>query len=108
MTQVELSPYRIPHSPLDLVDVKIIFGRIFEAFWQMSQAAVVGVVPAANDKPVHKKPSWISLKKALSPRYSDILLFWIAACCYYDVFSIVGHPMVLSQLKLLIRNPLAL
>jgi hypothetical protein len=32
MTQIELHPYREPRSPLDLVDVEIIFGRLFEAF----------------------------------------------------------------------------
>jgi hypothetical protein len=32
MTQVELPPYRGPHSPLDLVAIEFIFGRIFEAF----------------------------------------------------------------------------
>jgi hypothetical protein len=32
MTQVKLPPCRGPRSPLDLVAIKIIFGRIFEAF----------------------------------------------------------------------------
>jgi hypothetical protein len=32
MTQIELSPYRGPRSPLDLVTIEIIFERLFEAF----------------------------------------------------------------------------
>jgi hypothetical protein len=32
MSQIELPPYREPHSPLDLIVVEIIFGRLFEAF----------------------------------------------------------------------------
>jgi hypothetical protein len=32
MTQVELSPYHRPHSPLDLVAVEIIFGTYFKRF----------------------------------------------------------------------------
>jgi hypothetical protein len=32
MIQVELPPYRRPHSPLDLVASYIIFRRMFEAF----------------------------------------------------------------------------
>jgi hypothetical protein len=32
MTQVELHPYHGPRSPLDLVTIEIIYGRIFEAF----------------------------------------------------------------------------
>jgi hypothetical protein len=32
MTQIELPPYRGPKSPLDLVAIEIIFGRLFEAF----------------------------------------------------------------------------
>jgi hypothetical protein len=32
MTQIELPSYRGPKSPLDLVAIEIIFGRLFEAF----------------------------------------------------------------------------
>jgi hypothetical protein len=32
MIQIELPPYRRPRSSLDLVDVEIIFGCLFEAF----------------------------------------------------------------------------
>jgi hypothetical protein len=32
MTQVELPPIHRPHSPLDLVAIEMIFGRIFNAF----------------------------------------------------------------------------
>jgi hypothetical protein len=52
MTQVELSPYHGPHSPLDLVAVEIIFWHIFEAFHRMSQATATGPMPVAEDKPL--------------------------------------------------------
>jgi hypothetical protein len=32
MTQIDLPPYREPKSPLDLVAIEIIFGRLFKAF----------------------------------------------------------------------------
>jgi hypothetical protein len=32
MIQIELPPYHGPHSPLDLVSIEIIFGRLFKAF----------------------------------------------------------------------------
>jgi hypothetical protein len=32
MTQIELHPYREPRSPLDLVDVEIIFGCLLKPF----------------------------------------------------------------------------
>jgi hypothetical protein len=32
MTQIELPSYHGPKSPLDLVAIEIIFGRLFEAF----------------------------------------------------------------------------
>jgi hypothetical protein len=47
MTQIELPPYRGPRSPLDLVIVEIIFGRIFEAFLRVSQAT--GTSTSAGD-----------------------------------------------------------
>jgi hypothetical protein len=37
MIQVELSPYHGPHSPLDLVALEIVFGRMFEAFHRVSR-----------------------------------------------------------------------
>jgi hypothetical protein len=39
MTQIELPPYHRPQSPLSLVVVEIVFGRLFEAFRHESQAA---------------------------------------------------------------------
>jgi hypothetical protein len=37
IARIELSPYRGPRSPLDVVTYEIVFGRIFEAFHRMSQ-----------------------------------------------------------------------
>jgi hypothetical protein len=67
MTQIELSPYRGPRSPLDLVVVEIVFGRLFEAFQRISQA--IGTSTSVGDdiqpwKKMHQPP----LKKILVPR----------------------------------------
>jgi hypothetical protein len=62
MTQVELPPYCGPCSPLDLVAIEIIFGRIFKAFQQLSQAAAT-----ADDKP-KKKMHHLPLKKVLAQK----------------------------------------
>jgi hypothetical protein len=62
MNQVDLPPYRGPCSPLDSVAIKIIFGRIFEAFQQISQAATID-----DDKP-KKKMRCLPLKKMLSQK----------------------------------------
>jgi hypothetical protein len=42
MTQIELPLYHGPRSPLNLVAIEIIFGRLFEAFRHVSQAAGTG------------------------------------------------------------------
>jgi hypothetical protein len=52
MTQIELPPYRGPRSPLDLVAIEFIFGHIFKAFQQISQAAAAGAMSADDNKPL--------------------------------------------------------
>jgi hypothetical protein len=79
MTQVELPPYCGPHSPLDLVAIEIIFGRIFEAFQQISQVAAIGATPAADNRPL-KKICRPPLKKVLMLRYSGILSLYLKTC----------------------------
>jgi hypothetical protein len=64
MTPNELPPYHGPQSPLDLVDVDIIFGRLFEAFQRASQASGTGA-SAGNDTHPSKKAWTPSLKKML-------------------------------------------
>jgi hypothetical protein len=75
ITQIELPPYYGPRSPLDLVAVEIICGRIFEAFHRMSHATSAG-----GDKPPRKKAHRVLLKKNLAPRYSNTFLFHIVSC----------------------------
>jgi hypothetical protein len=72
MTQVELPPYHRPCSPLDLVAIEFIFGRIFEAFQQISQAVVAGATSADDNKQL-KRFCRPPLKKALVLRYLCIL-----------------------------------
>jgi hypothetical protein len=67
MTQIELPPYREPRSPLDLVVVEIIFGRLLEAFRHTSQAASTRT-SAEDDTQAPKKTRALPLKKMLVPR----------------------------------------
>jgi hypothetical protein len=54
ISQVELPLYRRPRSPLDLVAIEIIFGRMFEAFRQISQAAIAGAASVDASRPMNK------------------------------------------------------
>jgi hypothetical protein len=54
MTQIELPPYHRPQSPLSLVVVEIVFGRLFEAFRHESQAAGAGTSAGGAAQPVKK------------------------------------------------------
>jgi hypothetical protein len=67
MTQIELPPYHVPCSLLDLVDGEIIFGCLFEAFRRISQAAGTGTL-IDDDIPPRKKMLQPLLKKILVPR----------------------------------------
>jgi hypothetical protein len=66
MTHIELLPYHEPQSPLDLVAIEIIFGRLFEAFRHTSQAVGIGTL-AGDDIQPQKKMRQPSLKKILVP-----------------------------------------
>jgi hypothetical protein len=67
MTQMELPPYHGPKSPLDLVAIEIIFGRLFEAFRHTSQA--VGAESSiGGDTPPLKKKRALMLKSIVAPR----------------------------------------
>jgi hypothetical protein len=63
MFQVELPPFPGPHSLLDLVAIEIVFGCIFEAFHQMSQATDVDAAPADDNKPLQKRHRRVPTKK---------------------------------------------
>jgi hypothetical protein len=67
MSQIELPPYYGPLSPLDLVAIVIIFGRLFEAFRHTSQVVDVGDVTDGNDR-LPNKTRQPSLRKLLVPR----------------------------------------
>jgi hypothetical protein len=52
MTQIELPPYRGPHSLLDIVAIEIIFGHMFEVFRHIIQSdAAADIVAYGDDKP---------------------------------------------------------
>jgi hypothetical protein len=55
MNQIVLPPYREPRSPLDLVAIEIIFGRLFEAFQRTSQAAGTSSSVSGDTQPLKKK-----------------------------------------------------
>jgi hypothetical protein len=67
MTQIELPPYHGPRSPLDLVAIEIIFGRLFEAFRHASQAAGARTSIGGAAHPM-KKTHGPPLKNVLVPR----------------------------------------
>jgi hypothetical protein len=54
MTHIELPPYFESRSPLNLVAIEIIFGRLFEAFQHTSQAISTGT-SAGVDTQLAKK-----------------------------------------------------
>jgi hypothetical protein len=61
MIQVELPPYRGPHSPLDLVASEIVFGRMFEEFHHADIPA-----PTDDGKPLQKRQRRVSLTREMS------------------------------------------
>jgi hypothetical protein len=67
MTQIELPSYHGPQSPLDLVAIEIIFGRLFKAFRHASQTAGAGTSVGGAAQPV-KKTRGLPLKSILVPR----------------------------------------
>jgi hypothetical protein len=67
MTQIKLSSYRGPQSPLDLVVVEIIFGCLSEAFRHASQATGAGTSAKGAAQPA-KKTCGPPLKTILSLR----------------------------------------
>jgi hypothetical protein len=71
MSQVELSPFHGPQSPLDLVASEIVFGCMFKAFRRMSQAKPTAVrsVSGDDDRPAQKRHHRALLaKKTAVPR----------------------------------------
>jgi hypothetical protein len=63
---IELPPYRGPQSPLDIVTVEHIFGRLFEAFRHISQAVRIDA-SAGDDAQPSKRAHAPSLKNCLCP-----------------------------------------
>jgi hypothetical protein len=105
MTQVELPPFRGPHSPLDLVAIEFIFRHIFEAFQQISQVVASGVMSANDNKPL-KRFHQPSLKKVLMSRYPCVLFLYLTTCYNSNVCYSVGHPMLMSHQEMMSRNQL--
>jgi hypothetical protein len=68
----ELPPCRGPQSPLNLVAVEFVFGRLFKAFRHTSQVAGTRTLAGADTQPT-KKYRAPSMKKILAPRYATIL-----------------------------------
>jgi hypothetical protein len=72
----ELPPYRGPRSPLDLVAIEHIFGRLFEAFRHVCQAVRSGT-SAGDDAKLSKRARAPPLKKMIVPKNMMILLLFI-------------------------------
>jgi hypothetical protein len=64
---IELPPYRVPQSPLDLIVVEHIFGHLFEAFRHVPQAART-VTFAGDDAPSSKRVQALPLKRMIAPK----------------------------------------
>jgi hypothetical protein len=75
MTHIELPPYCEPRSPLNLVAIEIIFGRLFEAFQHTSQAISTGTSTGV-DTQLAKKMRALSIKNLPAPRYVTIFLLF--------------------------------
>jgi hypothetical protein len=71
ITHIELSHYRGPHSPLDLVPSEIVFGRISKVFGRMSQAKSDDqIVHVGDDNPPPKRNYRVLLaRKILVAKY---------------------------------------
>jgi hypothetical protein len=72
----ELPPYHGPRSPLDLVAIEHIFGRLFEAFRYVCQAVRSGT-SAGDDAKLSKRARAPPLKKMIVPKNMMILLLFI-------------------------------
>jgi hypothetical protein len=69
---IELLPHHVPQSSLGLVAVKLIFGRLFEAFQCPSQAARTDTSAGADTQPA-KRLRAPPMRRMLTPRYVTIL-----------------------------------
>jgi hypothetical protein len=70
---IELPLYRGSQSPLDIVVVEHIFGRLFEAFRHISQVVKTDT-PTGDDAQPSKRARALSLKKLLVPKYVTALI----------------------------------
>jgi hypothetical protein len=89
----ELPPYPGPRSPLDLVGVEFVFGRLFEAFRGTSQATRTGTSAGADTRPA-KKSQVPSMKKILVAMYAMILictLMFVNSICILMMHLSIGN-----------------
>jgi hypothetical protein len=97
---IELLPYRGSRSPLDIVVVEHIFGRLLEAFRHISQAARTDTFVGDDAQP-SKRARAPSLKRLLVPKYVITLLAYsiINLDPYSDITAIHRRPSASSQPK---------
>jgi hypothetical protein len=69
----ELFPHHVPRSPLGLVAVKFVFGRLFEAFQCLSQATRTDTSAGADTQSA-KRLRMPPMRRMLVPRYVMILI----------------------------------
>jgi hypothetical protein len=92
---IELPPYHGPQSPLDIVIIEHLFGRLFDDFRHISQAARTDA-PTGDDAQPSKSARALSLKGLLVPKYVTALLT-------YSIFNL--YPC--SDLMTIHRRPSA-
>jgi hypothetical protein len=90
---IELPPYRRPQSPLDIVVVELLFGRLFEAFRHISQVAMIDASTGDDAQP-SKRAQAPSLKKLLVLKYVTALLTYSIVNLYpcSDLTAIHRRP----------------
>jgi hypothetical protein len=93
----ELFPHHVSRSPLVLVTVKLVFGRLFEAFQCLTQAARTDTSAGAETQPA--KRLWAPpMRRMLVPRYVTTLictLLFVNLSCTLMIHLSVGNLRLL-------------
>jgi hypothetical protein len=69
---IELFPHHAPRSSLGLVEVKLVFGRLFEVLQNPTQAAQIDTSTGA-DTQLAKRLQTLLMRKMLATRYITVL-----------------------------------
>jgi hypothetical protein len=96
----KLLPHHVPQSHLGLVAVKLVFGRLFEAFQHPSQAARTDTSAGADTQPA-KRLRAPPMRRMLASRYVTIL---ICTLLFVNLSCILMIHLSVGNLRPLIRR----